>query len=517
MSALRRAILLAPALGALVAAGAAHGAVLRVGTYNSIAGQYSTIQAAVDAAQPGDTILIAPGDYKERNDYAHPNAEPAGVLVTTPDLTIRGMDRNGVVIDGTKPGSPECSSAASDQDFGPDNHGRNGLVVLKADGVTVENLTACNFLGEGNEIWWNGGDGSGRVGMRSYTGKYLSATTTYYDPSKPTASYGIFASNARGPGLWDHTYASNMDDSDYYVGACPNCNMTITDAHAQNSALGYSGTNSGGHLVIENSEWDHNQSGIVTNSQNNDDAPSPQDGSCPGKRETGPTGTHSCWIIRNNNIHDNNNPNVPQAGSAAAGPTGTGVVIAGGRHDIVSHNRIAHNGAWGVLLVPYPDIGNPPPVANCAGGIEAPLPDGETVCYFDDWANEVADNTMIDNGFFGNPTNGDFADVSNPHFNGNCFHGNHDTSGPVTSEPPLIQATHGVCGIPNLGDPLTSPLGLEVGCDTQFFQGTPLQPLPQCLPGDNYPRPTHVKLRPLPSEPSMPDPCQGVPTNPWCP
>ena len=41
-------------------------------------------------------------------------------------------------------------------------------MVWKAADVWVQNLTACNFLsgkGEaGNEIWWNGGDGSGKIG-----------------------------------------------------------------------------------------------------------------------------------------------------------------------------------------------------------------------------------------------------------------------------------------------------------------------------------------------------------------
>ena len=49
---------------ALLARAAANAEVLRVGTYNGIPGQYSSIQAAVNAAQPGDWILVAPGDYK---------------------------------------------------------------------------------------------------------------------------------------------------------------------------------------------------------------------------------------------------------------------------------------------------------------------------------------------------------------------------------------------------------------------------------------------------------------------
>src|SRR5213078_204152 len=109
----------------------------------------------------------------------------------------------------------------------------------------------------------------------------------------PAGTYGIFVSNAGGPGLITRTYASNMNDAAYYIGACPNCNAVLDRGWAENSALGYSGTNSGGHLILQNSEWDDNASGIVSNSQNNDDAPSPQDGACP-------SGTDSCEIWRNN-------------------------------------------------------------------------------------------------------------------------------------------------------------------------------------------------------------------------
>ena len=101
----------------------------------------------------------------------------------------------------------------------------------KTDGVAIENLTACNFIGgtdgeNGNQIWWNGGDGSGVIGMGSYSGSHLTASTTWFDPSIPnTAQYGIFASNAQGPGLIEWSYASNMGDSAFYVGACPDCDM----------------------------------------------------------------------------------------------------------------------------------------------------------------------------------------------------------------------------------------------------------------------------------------------------
>jgi hypothetical protein len=501
----------------------AHGRVLRVGTWRGIPGPYHDIQSAVDAARPGDWILVAPGDYHERGDRLHQPSDDAsgGVVITTPGIHLRGMDRNRVVVDGTRPGAPQCSSAPEDQDLGPlddDGHplGRNGVLVFEADGVSVENLTACNFLngsgGGGNEIWWNGGDGSGQIGMGSYAGAYLSATTTYWQPGQPQAEYGIFVSNARGPGRIVHTYASNMADSSYYIGACPDCNAQLIDAHAQNSALGYSGTNSGGHLVVASSEWDHNKTGISTNSQNNDDAPAPQVGACPGD-ESGPLGTGSCTLFRDNWIHDNNNPNVPGSGTADLAPVGTGMVDAGGRYDTILHNRVEDNGSWGILLVPFPDTGTPPPIAHCEGGVQDPggiLEGFGVTCFFDDFGNEVRDNAMLGNGFFGNDTNGDLAEISGDNDPGNCWHGNTDPDG-VTSNPPNLQTTNGTCGIPNHGSGLLDDLALQVICATQaFFPCTSL--------GDNpgYPQRTQVSLMPLPRERSMPDACEGVPPNPWC-
>ena len=238
--------------------------------------------------------------------------------------------------------------------------GRNGIEVFEANDVSLENFTACNFLREGdggNQIWWNGGDGTGTQNLASFGGAYLSATSTFWQSAQaPRAEYGIFVSNTTGPGAIAHTCASNMADSDYYVGACPDCNTVLDDAHAQYSALGYSGTNSGGNLVIRNSEFDQNNTGVSTNSQNNDDAPSPQDGVCPNGG-TGPTGSQSCWSFTHNFVHDNNNVSVPSTGSAALGPPGTGLVISGGRTDTVMNNHFSNNGSWAVLLAPFLDLG----------------------------------------------------------------------------------------------------------------------------------------------------------------
>jgi pectin methylesterase-like acyl-CoA thioesterase len=121
-----RAILATSAVAALsaVAAGlpaVASAQVLRVGTFNGIPGQFTSIQSAVNRAKPGDMILVGPGDYKTTAVHFPAGASntPADILITTGGLTLRGMDRNAVTIDGTKAGSPLCSNAAGDQGYGP--------------------------------------------------------------------------------------------------------------------------------------------------------------------------------------------------------------------------------------------------------------------------------------------------------------------------------------------------------------------------------------------------------------
>src|SRR6056300_449770 len=87
---------------------------------------YSKIQDAVDAANEGDLIVIGEGVYNE------------SVTVTTSYLTIRGINRNNVIIDG-------------------EFMRENGIQIYDTDGVTVENLSVRNF--SLNDVYWNGAKG----------------------------------------------------------------------------------------------------------------------------------------------------------------------------------------------------------------------------------------------------------------------------------------------------------------------------------------------------------------------
>jgi hypothetical protein len=233
-------------------------------------------------------------------------------------------------------------------------------------------------------------------------------------------------------------------------------------------------------------------------------------------------------VIRDNYVHDNNNPNVPQyipAGSAPIGtgielaggenrksqvtstalPTlGAGIELAGGENDTVIDNKVSNQGLWGIVIHDLPDPETPP--ANlphpCSGGIQQ-----GSLCYFVGYGNEVTHNSLKHNGFFGNVTNGDLADghiANNP---GNCWHGNHDSKG-VTSAPPNIQTALGTCGVANQGDPVVQAEVLCIGAgDPQSCAA---------LPPLNFPEETAPVLMPIPHEQTMPDPCEGVPDNPWC-
>jgi hypothetical protein len=408
------------------------------------------------------------------------------------------MNRNQVIIDGSNGTAADpCPSAAAQQDYTP----RDGIVVWKASGVTIQNLTVCDYLSDanaahGNEIWWNGGDGSGQIGMGAYSGSYLTATSEYGPTSTQTqdlAQYGIFVSNASGPGQITNSYASNMADAAYYIGGCGQvCNTTLSADIGTNSALGYSGTNSGGQLVIKNSLFTLNHAGVVPNSMNSEDPPPPQRG----------------MTIQHNVISNNNNVNAPAIGFTA--PVGIGVELAGGQYDTVAGNVITDQGSWGVATSDAPDGQPPAPGADCQGGIQNDPAPG--VCDFPALGNLIYGNVFSGDGFFGNQTNSDLAtDTLASYAPRNCFYGNADTSGTLTSEPASIQQASvdgKPCSQPGTGFDLA--LGLQMECALSAAQC----PLPS---GDaNYPQEGPIVMLALPQLTSMPSPCDGVPSNRFC-
>jgi plastocyanin len=252
---------------------------------------YSTIQAAVDAAKPGDLVSIGlstnpDGMYHE------------AVRVKTPNITIRGRDRNSVILDGQ---------------YKLDD----GFEVV-ANNVVIENMTARHYVGNG--FYW--------TGVNGYRGSYL---TAYAD-----GDYGIYAYSSIN-GQFDHDFAAGHPDSGFYIGACHPCNALITNVVSEDNALGFSGTNAGGNLVISNSIWRNNMSGIAPNTLDSEPNP-PQNGD----------------TIINNLVENNNNFDAP-AKVLEYPSIGNGIVLAGGINNLVEGNRISGHIYYGILVLPNID------------------------------------------------------------------------------------------------------------------------------------------------------------------
>jgi hypothetical protein len=430
---------------------------------------FSTIQAAVNATKHGDWVLIEPGTY----------AEEVKVTKEHSDIYIRGMDRNGVVVDGQGLIVPG---------------GRNGIEVVKANKVWIENLTVRNFEREsldgagGNEIWWNGGEGSGHLHARGWYGRYLTA----YDTGM-NGAYGIFTNNET-EGEWENIYASGFNDSGMYLGACPECKARINKATMEDNALGYSGSNSGGNLVIENSIIRNNSAGIAPNSENPGDGPPPQNGACnpiPPYRKGHKvlptfesTEIEHCTIIRNNLLENNNNLSVPASSSAAASPWGSGVELPGDYGDLVEGNTFVGNATDAVMAFEYPN----------------PFPPQEDTIFFAASGNRIANNNFIGNGTAAVKYPGDvlmtgglFTESTN-----NCASGNVFTA---ATYPANIEGTWGCQN-------KTTPNPAELG-----FSGVEyLLELQEQSVGR-----TAVAQAAPPTQQTMPNPCEGVPANPLCP
>ncbi|HYD86447.1 MAG TPA: hypothetical protein VEA80_03135, partial [Vitreimonas sp.] len=96
-----------------------------------------SIQAAIDAAAPGDTILIGSGVYNES-------------FTVNKDLTIQGFDTGGgmPIIEGPLLSQLGVPDGTALNDFFEANHpgySASTGVTVAADGVTLTGLTITGF------------------------------------------------------------------------------------------------------------------------------------------------------------------------------------------------------------------------------------------------------------------------------------------------------------------------------------------------------------------------------------
>lgn len=244
-----------------------------------VPGDEPTIQAGVDATREGDLVVVEPGTYGE------------SVEITTRGITVRGADRNDVVVDG--------------------GFERVNGIETHVDGVAVENLTVRHF--EHNGVYWSGVEG--------FRGSYLTAYNN--------GDYGIYAYGSQN-GRFEYSYASGHADAGFYLGYHQPYEAVVSNVTAEYNAMGYSGSSTGADLRIEDSVWRNNMAGIVPNTlvENSD----PQ---------------HSSTIV-DNEVTGNSYADAPSVDHTY--PTfGMGIALWGGSDNLVEDNVVTDHEHFGIV------------------------------------------------------------------------------------------------------------------------------------------------------------------------
>jgi parallel beta-helix repeat protein len=260
----------------------------------------STIQAAVDAAQPGDAVVVPPGRYHE------------SVTIAKSGITIRGS--RGAVLDASGfatgiraasgPGGPVCPPLT--------------LHDLAVEGLRIE---GAGFTG----VFFRGVDG---FAMRdgSYSGNRL---------------YAVFPVCSRN-GVIEGNHVEGTNDGAIYVGSSDR--VAVERNHATDSTAGILIENSTNIVVRENTTIG-NTAGIVTFVLPGLAVPVTED-----------------VLVERNTVMRNNRPNPSQPSPfdpISQLPAGIGILTIAADRVLVRENRVIGNDTAGIgviaLQFPNPD------------------------------------------------------------------------------------------------------------------------------------------------------------------
>jgi len=254
----------------------------------TVPAQFGTVQDAVDATRPGDLVLISPGVYRE------------AVLVVTPDITIRGTDRNAVVLDG-RGGLP------------------SGIRVVDTGGVAVENLTVRNYSVTG--ITWIAAAG------------FRASHVTVYDNKQ--RGIDVFDSV---DGLVEQVWTSGSDEAGIHVAQCDPCRIVVDGATSSDNGVGVLVVNAGRELQVVRSTVRSNRAGIALHSTSYSLC-APQQGATVAGNLVGPNGREDLTI-----------------GDVGIVANQSGISVIGGRDNLISGNRLLDHPQFGIVVAPFPEL-----------------------------------------------------------------------------------------------------------------------------------------------------------------
>ena len=266
-----------------------------------------SIQSAIDKSKPGDLVLIEPGKYS------------GSIVIKTKDITLRGLDRNSVIIDGSY-----------EQD--------NGIIVA-SDGVRIENLTVQKFRDNGVLIQ-GGYEYPNNISTKNpkKTSNISSAIERFsvqYINANSNGISGISSSLAKN-GVIENTFTYANAKAGIYIGQCKPCNIDVDNNYATFNGLGFQGENSASELYVYQNEFTNNQSGIyLLNDSNNKEV------------------FQGNTVIAANLVSNNNNEDAPNINPDIFG---YGVVIAGGTSNSIVGNSIIDHIVGGIILTSQKDF-----------------------------------------------------------------------------------------------------------------------------------------------------------------
>jgi hypothetical protein len=275
-------------------------------------GCFKTIQKAINAAKPGDTVKVPDGTWKE-------GVKIQGAKKRFLKLIGNIKHPEKVVFEGKS-----LKGAAKS----------NGVLINRANEVTVRGFTAQHYNGNGFFV-------------TNANGYHLNDLIAKY-----VGVYGVYAFNTVGGEMRRDTAAWN-NDSGFYVGQTPKqtkpVRTILSDLVSYGNVLGYSGTNSR-YVTITKSKWFNNGLGIVPNALDSEKLPPPEEN-----------------VITDNDIFWNNFDYYkgapfklrPPATGDVPYPTGVGVLLFGGRNNKITNNRIFGNYLLGAGMIEQFLLKNP--------------------------------------------------------------------------------------------------------------------------------------------------------------
>ena len=222
---MRKLIFAAPAIGLGIALGAPFGAAASSST-TIVVGPGQSIQAAVNQAQPGDTVLVKPGVYRQ------------AVLIRTDGITLRGSGdfRGGTVLE--PPSAPPHNLCTAT--FGPTGVcilakkiSKTGAVIQPVYNDTVTGLYVTGFAA------------SGVFGYGTY-GLTVQRVAAVND-----GAYGIARFESTKT-LFANDIATGNSEAGLYVGDSPNAASVVRDNVATGNTLGIFVRHARGVTVLHN-------------------------------------------------------------------------------------------------------------------------------------------------------------------------------------------------------------------------------------------------------------------------